>query len=178
MPSAFDILGVLSFAQSVITVFAAGILALQAWTEQLRDNKRALIQIHIRLSRLLHEPLEPKNPDKEVLRAGGGDHIRVEKLVQYSDNEVLPGMEKLVQDADKERTTMLELMKRTWYIKWLHSAEDAKLISEMSLRVSHMEDKSAEIRLTIAISKAVDAALHRAGLAPGAPQEMWYSSHA
>jgi S-adenosylmethionine/arginine decarboxylase-like enzyme len=34
MPSAFDILGVLSFAQGVITLLAAGILAFHAWTEQ------------------------------------------------------------------------------------------------------------------------------------------------
>ncbi len=36
--SAFDILGVLSFAQGVITVIIAGILAFRALTEQVGHN--------------------------------------------------------------------------------------------------------------------------------------------
>ncbi|KAJ6534609.1 hypothetical protein DFH09DRAFT_1325234 [Mycena vulgaris] len=52
MPSAFDILGVLSFAQGVVTVYLAGLLTFRAWAQQWWDNKRAARDLVVQIAEI------------------------------------------------------------------------------------------------------------------------------
>ncbi|KAJ7086225.1 hypothetical protein C8R44DRAFT_893679 [Mycena epipterygia] len=159
MPSVFDILGILSFAQGGITLFAAGILAFRVSTEQLRDNMGAFIGCRRRYNSLLD-----------------GYLVTIKELAKREDTKAIET--KMVETKMEMAETKAILaavegfISRKWYARWLRSADERKLIEKLSSHLSRAETKMAEARLTIVISKAVDEALYRAVLAPTAPQDM------
>ncbi|KAJ7082762.1 hypothetical protein C8R44DRAFT_894677 [Mycena epipterygia] len=67
MATGFDILGVLSFVQDVITVVAAAILTFIAAAEQFRDNKSAIYDVTQQINRI--DVMFPPAPSGRYPRA-------------------------------------------------------------------------------------------------------------
>ncbi|KAJ7447437.1 hypothetical protein FB451DRAFT_1567525 [Mycena latifolia] len=136
MASGFDILGVLSFVQGVITVIAAGILAFIAATEQFRDNKTAVYdatqQIQ-RIAAMFPPAFVVATPHDATLMAELRDlRARLDALVE---------------------------MPARW--RWWNSAEIAKTIGMISARAARLSSEAAEMRLMYRILDVVNQAHQR-----------------
>ncbi|KAJ7434090.1 hypothetical protein B0H11DRAFT_1938883 [Mycena galericulata] len=141
-PSAFDILGVLSFAQGVITVIIAGILAFRALTEQTRKNMDSLHQLHRRMEEVVtwHYLLPPEvQPEGDVIQ---------------------------IRQRSQEAVRLLERLRVSRHLgfltRWFRSGENASEIEEISTNVARFEADLVEMRMNRAISNAVDQIVDRA----------------
>ncbi|KAJ7263483.1 hypothetical protein C8J57DRAFT_1719043 [Mycena rebaudengoi] len=143
MPTAFDVIGVLSFVQGAITVIVAGVLAFRAATEQARENRRDIDELTQRLTRNAR-----RNAPHIVLMFG----VNPDAALSEEDNKHLDA---LFGENTQDLYYLQAIQNRpSLYDRWAHSAEDAKVIGEVSVRVSRMEAEFAEIRL---VNKILDA---------------------
>ncbi|KAJ7910168.1 hypothetical protein B0H13DRAFT_2329588 [Mycena leptocephala] len=136
--SAFDILGVLSFAQGVVTLIAAGILAFRALTQQVRDNTMAVIDLYVQNARMAVSMAELSL-----------DLDRHGTFLRDWMQDWNPGG--LTEFVDS-------ITGLPYALQWTRSAEIRKMIAEETARVSQLEAQLAEVRLMANIRKAIDEA--------------------
>ncbi|KAJ7016389.1 hypothetical protein C8F04DRAFT_1407133 [Mycena alexandri] len=142
-PSAFDVLGVLSFVQGSVTAVAAGILAFQAATVQVRDNQTTAKQLTSRLLNLVDRFDEPF----QSLSVSASDEGRITARTKRAFDQIQV------------------LLRRPLYSRWTTGDEDAKTIADLSVQVARLELEVTEVSITAKMSAAVDRAIDAVGQA-------------
>ncbi|KAJ7119937.1 hypothetical protein C8R43DRAFT_1035198 [Mycena crocata] len=174
MPSAFDILGALSFAQGVLTVVATSFLAISTWMyarmKQVNDNDDAGRKLQEPLYTMLsaNEPLLATNNNMSVedqlrdlqaalqqLSYRGSSTQFEETIAAFSPDVIMKRLESILNAGPRTRARRR--------IRILNGARDAEIIQVVSSRMMQLEAQVFEARLTHAMSKVVEEAFQRHG---------------
>ncbi|KAJ7057296.1 hypothetical protein C8F01DRAFT_1256546 [Mycena amicta] len=134
MPSAFDILGVLSFVQGVITVLAAGLLSFRVSTEQLRENMRSLRNVKERLIRMRF----------------GRDPMFTTPLELGLVSEAIE--RRPLENISKPMTVndaITQIDRRSLYERWWDGDEESKTIMEITARLGELRAEATEVRIGV-----------------------------
>ncbi|KAJ6479628.1 hypothetical protein C8R45DRAFT_1005644 [Mycena sanguinolenta] len=113
MPTAFDILGVISFVQVAVTLLVAGVLAFQASTQQVRDNRQAVMEL-VDILTDLHS-------------------LYARDTISGEDEQ--KEFQTVALTAQKFLENLRRMASKSWYVRWVNSAEDAKEIARSKAKL-------------------------------------------